>query len=315
MDHGIVPEPPIVFIGGSGRSGTNISKEILALHPDVATLPFEYRFIIDPNGIIDFYTRAQQHWSPYAIDNQIKQLEQFLRTLAKKPEPDSSGSAGYFDWELDQWIPGYSEFVTQLIDDLTEFSYTATWPGIPPTHNPGRMYFASPDREHLRRVLGRFVHQCVHAILEQEKTGVFIEDNTWNILYAKELLELCPSGRLIHMVRNPRDVIASLRTQRWTPDTVRELVVWYSEVMGRWNMVRNSLQESHYLEVRLEDLVGNTETIVKKICDFIPLPFHEKLLNLPLDRAHSGRWKSELQPEEQNLVEEELSDIIDEYQY
>lgn len=315
MDHGIVPEPPIVFIGGSGRSGTNITKEILALHPEVATLPFEYRFIIDPNGIIDFYTRAQQHWSPYAVDSSIKQLEHFLWQLAQKPENDTAEAEWYRDWELEQWIPGYSEFITQLIDELTEFSYTATWPGIPTTHPWETMYFASPNHRRLQRSLSHFIYRCINAILEKQRKSVFVEDNTWNILYAKELLELCPGGKLIHLVRDPRDVVASLRKQRWTPDNLPDVINWYTQVMQRWNTVRAIIPDSSYVEIRMEDVVGETEKTVRNICNFIELSFHKNLLTLPLDKSHTGRWRDEFQQNERKLIEQELSELIEQYHY
>ena len=54
----------VIFIGGSGRSGTNILRKILSNHSKVASLPFEHRFIIDPNGIIDFYNSFTLNWSP-----------------------------------------------------------------------------------------------------------------------------------------------------------------------------------------------------------------------------------------------------------
>ena len=43
-------EPNILFVGGVGRSGTSVTRQVLGLHPQVANLPFEYRFIIDPDG-------------------------------------------------------------------------------------------------------------------------------------------------------------------------------------------------------------------------------------------------------------------------
>ena len=36
----------LIFIGGSGRSGTNILRNLLSKHSQVGSLPFEYRFII-----------------------------------------------------------------------------------------------------------------------------------------------------------------------------------------------------------------------------------------------------------------------------
>ena len=58
----------MILVGGTGRCGTSILKEILATHPNAASLPFEYRFIIDPDGIIDFYASYTATWSPYIAD-------------------------------------------------------------------------------------------------------------------------------------------------------------------------------------------------------------------------------------------------------
>ena len=43
----------IVHVSGSGRCGTNLLKDLLGRHPDVHTLPFETRFTVDPDGILE----------------------------------------------------------------------------------------------------------------------------------------------------------------------------------------------------------------------------------------------------------------------
>jgi len=84
MDHSVTPHHPVIFIGGTGRSGTNITKAIFAQHPKVGTLPFEHRFVIDPDGVVDFYNSYAGAWSPYMADKKIKRLEQFLLYLAHR---------------------------------------------------------------------------------------------------------------------------------------------------------------------------------------------------------------------------------------
>lgn len=73
-----------VLIGGTGRSGTNVSRSLIARHSQVASIPFEYRFIIDPEGIIDFYNSFSLNWTPYYADYKIKQLNNFLIRLSKR---------------------------------------------------------------------------------------------------------------------------------------------------------------------------------------------------------------------------------------
>ena len=68
-----------LLIGGSGRSGTTILSRIFAQHPDICIAP-EFRFLIDPDGIIDFYSTVFQSWSPYHFDFKVKRLEENIRT-------------------------------------------------------------------------------------------------------------------------------------------------------------------------------------------------------------------------------------------
>src|ERR671934_878345 len=42
--------PPIVFVGGTGRSGTHILARLLAKHERLALVPVEVRFHVDDRG-------------------------------------------------------------------------------------------------------------------------------------------------------------------------------------------------------------------------------------------------------------------------
>ena len=75
---------PILLIGGVGRSGTNLLKEILSLHSDVFSLPFETRFTIDPDGVVPTYIALKKSWSPFISEKAIKRLDLFLKKLSKK---------------------------------------------------------------------------------------------------------------------------------------------------------------------------------------------------------------------------------------
>ena len=63
-------EIPVLLIGGTGRSGTSILSRIFSTHPDITDVP-EWRFLIDPDGIIDF---KELGFEPARI-NQLEKLE------------------------------------------------------------------------------------------------------------------------------------------------------------------------------------------------------------------------------------------------
>ncbi len=48
-------EMKIFFSCGTGRSGTTILRKIFSRHSKVFAFPFESRFIVDPDGLVDLY--------------------------------------------------------------------------------------------------------------------------------------------------------------------------------------------------------------------------------------------------------------------
>lgn len=333
MDHKITgaASPRVLFVSGTGRSGTNITKQIFAAHPQVATLPFEYRFIIDPGGIIDFYNSFPRIWSPFHADHKIKALNDFLLSLAQVDEgkrmrtqkalsADATGLKStpppYAGWELGKWIPGYEVLVNELTTSLTDFQYPAVWPGAKEGVDNNSMVFSGARaKEDLAPKLSRFLVSCIAAICQTQQRSVFLEDNTWNILFASDLLELVPNSRLLHIVRDPRDVLASLKRQRWAPSDIEQLTVWYSEIMEAWEKQKSSLPSGSYMEARFEDMVTDKGTTIARLADFSGLSVTREMTQIDLSLHHIGRYKSELTKEEVRLIEQRLAKYVQAFGY
>ena len=317
----------IIFIGGTGRSGTNIAKKIFLEHSRVSTLPFEYRFIIDPEGVIDFYNSFSSTWSPFMADHKIKKFEKFLQNFSKTIFIDSlaarilryydeSGKKitpkPYVDWKLNEWLPEFESHSKKLIEDLKDFEYNGCWPGAEGYSFNYKIYHTDyKDKAELSRILGGFISTIIRELLNKVDKDVFMEDNTWNILFARELLELVPEAKIIHVYRDPRDVIASYIHQRWSPSNVAQATLWYQSIMNRWFSIRKEISLNSYLEVKLEDLVGDTRTVLNKVCEFIDLPFEENLLRVDLGMSNTGRWKKEFSEADRIYVDNQLKDILD----
>lgn len=324
-------KPPVIFIGGTGRSGTNILKAILSEHSNTASLPFEYRFIIDPDGVIDFYNTFPTTWSPYMAEHRLKRLSDFLLSLAELSEAKQTRTKqakatdpkglhltppSYAGWELERWIPGYTSFIHEMMDALIEFSYPAIWPGAQEGVEQHQMLFAgSKTKDQLKPAIGKFINQCYQAVCDQQKKAFFVEDNTHNILFAKDLLDLTPQGILIHMVRDPRDVISSLLHQRWAPNSIDQLIAWYREVMTVWLHQRDQLQTDQFIELRFEDLVSEPSRALNHLCDFAGIPFEDSLLSVDLSQHNIGRYKEQLSAKDVAMIERELSAFIEVYNY
>ncbi len=296
-----------VLIGGTGRSGTNITRHILSNHSQVASFPFEYRFIIDPDGIIDFYNSFSTTWSPFNSDVKIKRLNNFLLNLANK----NAGDKNYAEWELAEWLPNYVENVEELISSLKSFEYSGFWPGARSDSNQYSIWFSENfSKQQLCNVLGKFVKKNIDQYLIEKRKDIFVEDNTWNILFLREILDLIPEVKFLHIIRDPRDVIASFINQRWCPNSIQEAIIMYKSIINRYFNIENSIPQNCIKLVKLEDLVANSEQVAKEICEFIQIPFEPSMTKVNLTRSNQGRWKNDFSIQDIQLLEDSLNSLI-----
>lgn len=301
-----------LFIGGTGRSGTNITRKIFAQHPEVASFPFEYRFIIDPDGVVDFYQSMSGAWSPYMADVKIKRLHAFLNNVAEK----KLGKENYHDWELAEWFPHFKENTETLIQELKTFDYQGFWPGAKGDKSSYQITFSEyKDKQLLSTILGKFLKKNIDEFIKVNEKSILVEDNTWNILFARELSEVLPTSKLLHLVRDPRDVIASFMEQRWCPSDFESSLKMYKSIIERWFDVESTLSKSFYKTVKLEDLVKNPEETLREICYFSGIPFEKELLEIALNKSNSGRWKKVFTKQNEQVIEEELGSIFEKLNY
>jgi Sulfotransferase family len=86
-----------------------------------------------------------------------------------------------------------------------------------------------------------------------------------------------PEARFIHIIRDGRDVSLSHLRMNWGPET-------YAESARLWrNRIRKARKQApkidHYMEIHFEDLVADTEGVLRRVCDFIELDFDPVMLD------------------------------------
>jgi hypothetical protein len=293
----------IVFIGGTGRCGTNVLKDILTSHKDICSLPFETKFIFDPDGIIDFYSSVNSIWSPYYIDLKIKRLLDMLHNVANK----NFSSSKYSDWELNRYFDNFNLCIEKLADSLTDFKYFANHHGLIDSRE--MFFMAKKDQKELQLIFRDFLLSIFDNYMEKNFSEIYIDDSTHSILFINEINEILPESKFIYMYRDARDVISSLKKQRWTPTNVRDVAIWYKSVITHWKLVRDTIDPSVYIEIDLYDLVDDRNNTLKRICDFIDITYDEVFSLFDLSKSNRGRWKSDLTDNEiQYLKEFDLFD-------
>jgi hypothetical protein len=98
--------------------------------------------------------------------------------------------------------------------------------------------------------------------------------------YATNMIEIqkaLPEARFIHLIRDGRDVALSAMDRAKMPLTA-------GQVAKRWQRRitkarKQSRKVNHYLEARYEDLVLDTEPTLRRIADFLELPWDPGMLD------------------------------------
>lgn len=97
------------------------------------------------------------------------------------------------------------------------------------------------------------------------------------------LSRVLPEARFIHIIRDGRDVAASLRGLPFAPGDGGMAAIaaeWRDTI---WRARRAAAHLPHYTEVRYEDLVTEPEGVLRDLCDFLEIDFAPEML-----RAHEG---------------------------
>jgi hypothetical protein len=127
------------------------------------------------------------------------------------------------------------------------------------------------------------------------------------------LLELFPEARFVHVIRDGRDCAASFN-RRWLRTPELTMYRW-KKVVAEGHMQGKLLGEDKYMEVRYEDLTANPEVWLRRICEFIGVPFDAAITEssqpyLNSDRVaaglvpNSGKWKTYFDPEKLRVLEQ-----------
>jgi len=141
------------------------------------------------------------------------------------------------------------------------------------------------------------------------------EKSPMNLQHLSVLAERIPEARFVHIFRDARDVAQSFH-RRWKQEPRRTVYRWKQAIrLGREQGHR--LGPGRYMEVCYETLTSDPERGMRRICEFLGLPFDTVVLesrNRMMDEKarelaqskiiqNSGRWKSYFTPAEIEALE------------
>jgi hypothetical protein len=279
-----------VFVGGTGRSGTTVMGDLLGSHKDIRTsVPIEIKFLANKSGLLHLVfgrdkSDQKDRISLFNVTGRIRQRRRAKQALIKIE----------------------AEFLDRMWNDWWDID-------APPPH--GRGLHSGITKQRLQELLDRLVKDLrinrVWAgrrfmrdfISSQENHGnqkYWVETTPLNVAQARRIRKLFPNALFINMVRDPRDVIASLLTKNWGPTTPLEGLEWIEKRLLDGHNALRAIPSKQKITIALEDLaIHNRENTYQSILTFLGLPDDSAMRQffeseLTPQAATSGRWKSEI---------------------
>ncbi len=161
-----------------------------------------------------------------------------------------------------------------------------------------------------------------------------------NIQVMPYILEHFPKARFVHVIRDGRDVVCSLRTHprhRVIDGEIVKLDTWnpIEDCVGRWvKDVGDGLAyrgDPRYYELKYENLVTETEPTLRGLFEFLELPWEPAVMSFhevqsasrdpvkfaqnpeatkPLQTSSIGRWRKDLSEEDLAYVLGEAGPLL-----
>jgi len=271
----------LVFVGGTGRSGTHVLAQLLGHHSRYRDVEIEVRFHVNPRGYPDLLA------GKVTLEEFVKKLRRFWWHRIKAGEP--------FPAVLPRLPLGREQRGLYKIVPRERFDAAVA--------EFERTYGADPVAA-CRRLFGDLLYPLAEAA---GKPGL-VEMSSDNVAQGATLLRVFPEARLIHTVRDGRDAGASKvtkRQKRHHPRDGLEGIDWWAERLRRIDAAVREIPPERLHVISLDELAyGDRERTYGRLLDFLELDDEPGIREyferqVTAENAHRDRWRDGLDPEAQ----------------
>jgi hypothetical protein len=149
------------------------------------------------------------------------------------------------------------------------------------------------------------------------------------------LLRLFPDAQFVHLIRDGRDCVASLKEMPWYTLNSFHAVSTWAEAIDAGRKLRRTMSQDNYYELRYEELTDDPSTELKKLCEFLEEDFDPAMVSpreaaevaVPVHkvwhsnthgevtRSRVGSWANRLEDWEIALCEQALGERLKSHGY
>ena len=170
------------------------------------------------------------------------------------------------------------------------------------------------------------IYEAILNIYSKRRKKEIVGDkDPRNIDFLPRLNTLYPKGKVIHIIRDPRDVVLSRTKADWSKGRPFYLHAYmYITQMQRGRRFGKEKYGNNYTEIFYEDLLGDPVKVLTELCAFLNVDFEKNMLDFskssvelvdksemqwkketfgPLLVGNKNKWKEELNDQQIGLIQ------------
>ena len=127
--------------------------------------------------------------------------------------------------------------------------------------------------------------------------------------HAERLRAILPAARILHLLRDPRDVARSAIVMGWAGNLWYGVMPWVHTEQS-WDRAAAGLAPGQVLTLTYETLFEDLEGSLRRVCGFLGVPYSARMLDYhlntsygPPDASLAWQWRRRATPREIALVE------------
>jgi amino acid adenylation domain-containing protein len=172
-----------------------------------------------------------------------------------------------------------------------------------------RYRFDIPDVDDGKQLALNLVDQ-IRRRTQRKYLALFIHGNL------DKVAAFFPDAKIIHLIRDPRDVASSTMGMGWAGNTYFGVDGWL-QTESNWNESVSKIDKNNVMEFYYENLIKNTKEQLEDICNFIGVPYSPNMLSYDNastyqapDIAAVEQWKTKLSARDVALVEVKSKSLL-----
>lgn len=165
--------------------------------------------------------------------------------------------------------------------------------------------------------------KVLDTLTQQQGKSLWLEKTPMHLHHIEYIEKFIPEAKFIHIIRSGTDVVASLYEvthkypEAWSGE--RDIDTCISRWINDVKISLSYLDKSNHILVRYEDLIKDTNLVIKELCNFIGVEFVETMLNeystvARRIRLESEPWKSSVTEKIQSTNLKKFDNLFDDNQ-